>query len=520
LIGRIYPRPSVDGHVETNWPPLFALLCLPLYSLLGFRGLFLLPVAAGIGTALLAGSLARRVVPEAEVPAILAVGLCTPVLFYSCLFWEHTIAVCLGMAALVLCTHKPRLSLAAALAAAVCLAAAIAFRLELVVFTGALAIATIAAAIRHRVETSARASAKMLRFGASAAIALLGATALWTGFVLVHRGETAALFGHKENSLAQLLVGLLTSPRLWREIPSRLQQALIDLPADGGPALGPWLAWLGLLGALVAVVSFAGRDPARSWSLVAGGALLTLVSLTTVLSPDRFRSIHALLLPAPYAVFAVLLLFMPRPPGGRTRWILAATMVLVAASAVVLSLPLLVGGLEWGNRYQLIAYVLTATGCTIGIVFFARHGQPGWPRVAVTAAAGLALAVGGLYQARGLRELAMTKADLNAYRNAVATVSQPVVTDLYWFPAALADIFRRMPVFTLRDPDQLASWIDAVGSRSPRFVVVTDEPPATAGERWRAGAAPHRVELVREQLVAGLVFLEFDVGRGPAPASR
>jgi hypothetical protein len=51
-------------------------------------------------------------------------------------------------------------------------------------------------------------------------------------------------------------------------------------------------------------------------------------------------------------------------------------------------------------------------------------------------------------------------------------------------------------------------------------VVVTDEPPATAGERWRAGAAPHRVELVREQLVAGLVFLEFDVGRGPAPASR
>jgi hypothetical protein len=190
-------------------------------------------------------------------------------------------------------------------------------------------------------------------------------------------------------------------------------------------------------------------------------------------------------------------------------------MVVVLALSTVLSLPLLVGGLEWGNRYQLIAYALAAAGCAVGMVTYAKSGGPRRPRTAVAAAAGIALAVGGLYQMRGLRELAITKADLHAYRHEVATASRPVVTDLYWLPSALAETFRRMPMFTLRDPDQLADWIDMVGLRAPRFLVVTDELPAAAAGRWRAGAAPHRIVVIREQLVAGLVFLEFELDRDP-----
>jgi len=216
-------------------------------------------------------------------------------------------------------------------------------------------------------------------------------------------------------------------------------------------------------------------------------------------------------------VFAVLLL-LPRPAGGRALRIVGGTTSIVLASSAVLSLPLLVGGLEWGNRYQLIAYVLAAVGCTVGTIAYAKPGEPARPRAAVAAAAGIALAVGGLYQMRGLRELAVTKADLHAYRNELYAASQPVVTELYWLPSALAETFRRIPMFTLRDPDQLASWIDVVGARAPRFLVVTDEPPATAVGTWRAGAAPHRIELIREQVVAGIVFLEFELDRDPDPS--
>lgn len=518
LVARLYPRPSADGTVRTNWPPLFGLLSMPLFSAFGFYGLYLLPLAAGIGTALLAGALARRVAPDAEVAVILAVGLCTPVLFYSCLFWEHTIAVCLGMAALVLCSGASRNSPRALLAAAACLGLAIALRLEMAVFASALAAALIAAALRDRLEAAGMASARALRVGTAATIAALGALAFGAAAIAIRRLEPANLIGDKEGSLAQLLVDLLSSPRLWRELPVRLRQALVDLPADNGPTLEPLIAWLGLLGVLVAAASITLREPARGRTLVAGGGLLTLVSLWAVVSPDRFRSVHALVLPAPYAVFAILLLFLPRSAGGRALRIFGGTMVIVLVSSTILALPLLVGGLEWGNRYQLIAYVLAAAGCAVGMVSYGKSGGPARPRTAVAAAAGIALAVGGLYQMRGLRELAITKADLHAYRHELNAVSQPVVTELYWLPSALAETFRRIPMFTLRDPDQLASWIDLVGARAPRFLVVTDEPPASAAGRWRAGAAPHSIELVREQLVAGLVFLEFEIDRNPDPA--
>jgi len=517
LVARLYPQPSDDGTVRTNWPPLFGLLTQPLFSAFGFYGLYLLPLVAGIGTALLAGSLARRIAPDTEVAVILAVGLCTPVLFYSCLFWEHTLAVCLGMAALVLCSGVSRTSPRALLAAAACLGVAIALRLEMAVFAGALAVALIAAALRDWLEAAGMASARALRIGTTATIAAVGALAFGAAAIAIRRLEPTRLFGDKEGSLAQLLVGLLSSARLWRELPIRLRQALVDLPADNGPTLEPWVAWIGLLGVIVALASMALREPARGWVLTAGGCTVTLVSLWIVVSPDRFRSVHALVLPAPYMVFAVLLL-LPRPAGGRVLRIVGGTMSIVLASSAVLSLPLLVGGLEWGNRYQLIAYVLAAVGCTVGTIAYAKPGEPARPRAAVAAAAGIALAVGGLYQMRGLRELAVTKADLHAYRNELHAASQPVVTELYWLPSALAETFRRIPMFTLRDPDQLASWIDMVGARAPQFLVVSDEPPAAAVGKWRAGAAPHRIELIREQVVAGIVFLEFELDRGPDPS--
>lgn len=515
LVARLYPQPSADGTVQTNWPPLFGLLTMPLFSAFGFYGLYLLPLVAGIGTALLAGSLNRRVAPDAEVAVILAVGLCTPVLFYSCLFWEHTLAVCLGMAALALCSGASKTSPPAMLAAAACLGLAIALRLEMAVFAGALAVALVAAALRDRLQAAGIASARALRVGTAATIAAAGALAFGAAAIAVRRLEPPNLIGDKEGTLAQILVGLLSSPRLWRELPDRLRQALVDLPADNGPTLEPWIAWLGLLGVVVALASIVLREPARGWTLASGGGLLTLVSLWTVVSPDRFRSIHALVLPAPYAVFAVLLLFTPRRAGGRALRIFGGTTAIVLASSTVLSLPLLVGGLEWGNRYQLVAYVLAATACAVGMTSYAKSGEPARPRSAVAVAAGIALAVGALYQVRGLRELAVTKADLHAYQHELHVASRPVVTDLYWLPSALAETFRRMPMFTLRDPDQLAGWIDMVGLRAPRFLVVTDELPAAAAGRWRAGAAPHRIVLIREQLVAGLVFLEFELDRDP-----
>lgn len=513
LVSQLYPRPAAAGRVETNWPPLFPLLSRLPFAVFGFRGLHLLPIAAGVGTALLAGAISRRIIPRAEIPVMIAIGLCTPVLFYSTLFWEHTLGVAFGVAALALCIRGPRLSPLDAIAASACLILAIALRLEMVVLAGSVAVALIAQPVLRRSEAAGdrrwkAASAAAFATMAGAAFALLAA----------RHSQTLGFGGAKESSLIRQLVDLLASPRLWRELPIRIQRGLIDLPADTGPTLDPWIAWLGVLGVLVAVASLAFREPVRGWMLVAGGGLLTLVSLLTVLSPERFRSVHALLLPAPYAVFALLALPAIRAADQRARGIFGATVAVTMASSAVLSLPLLIGGLEWGNRYHLIFYVLTATACVTGVMLYsAAPADQRRPRVAMAAVAGLALAVGGLYQIRGLRELAVSKADLYKYRGEIAAASVPVVSDLYWLPGSLADAFRRIPLFTLRDPDQLAAWIDAIGDRRPQFLIVTDVGDPSRFDSWSAGATPHSIELGPVREIAGLWFLDATLQPLPRP---
>ncbi len=103
----IYPQPSSACNIRFNWPLWFPLLSLIPYRLFGVWGLYLAPLLAGWGTAVLSGIIARRIQPKADAATVLVVGLATPILFYSVLFWEHTIAVFLALFALWLLVEWP-----------------------------------------------------------------------------------------------------------------------------------------------------------------------------------------------------------------------------------------------------------------------------------------------------------------------------------------------------------------------------------------------------------------------------
>lgn len=105
--GHVYPQPSSACNIEYNWPLWFPLLSLIPYRLFGIWGIYLLPLLAGWGTAVLSGMIARRIQQNAAVATILAVGFATPILFYSILFWEHTMAVFLGLLAVWFVMKRP-----------------------------------------------------------------------------------------------------------------------------------------------------------------------------------------------------------------------------------------------------------------------------------------------------------------------------------------------------------------------------------------------------------------------------
>lgn len=96
------PPPLMQGErIFAAYPVFFPLLATPLYSLLGYAGLYVIPVVSGLATVLVTWWLARLLGARGS-SSILVLGLCTPLLFYSLLFWDHTLGTLLATVALLL----------------------------------------------------------------------------------------------------------------------------------------------------------------------------------------------------------------------------------------------------------------------------------------------------------------------------------------------------------------------------------------------------------------------------------
>src|SRR5688572_18010761 len=81
-------------RIYLQWPIFLSLLTRIPWKVLGFWGLYLVPLLAGLGAAWTAYRLASAVGVPARVAwlAVPLVGLATPVWVYSLLYFEHTLA--------------------------------------------------------------------------------------------------------------------------------------------------------------------------------------------------------------------------------------------------------------------------------------------------------------------------------------------------------------------------------------------------------------------------------------------
>jgi len=90
-----------NGMIFAVYPIFFPLLAAPLYHLFNDAGLYLIPLFSGLVTLIISGCIAR-LTGEKGSSSILLLGLCTPLLFYSLLFWDHTLGTLLFSLSLLL----------------------------------------------------------------------------------------------------------------------------------------------------------------------------------------------------------------------------------------------------------------------------------------------------------------------------------------------------------------------------------------------------------------------------------
>ncbi len=300
--GGLYPfePPLVyrdGGRYVPTYSPFFALLTAPPYLLLGWRGLYLMPL---LGTwaawiALRQACRAYRVPPVAGAAALFALIFASPLTYYSATFWEHTPAVALAFAGLVLLWAQPFGSApdrARAFAGGALIGSAAWFREETLVIVGLLSgLALLQRRVRWRL---------LAPLGAPAVAGLLAPCLL---LVAVN----TALYGVPLGAYSRFVLQPMPWRQAWGSGLSALRQLLAQLVAYCPPVA------LCLVAAPLLAVSRRMRE--RS---------------------DGRRSATILALCATYAVAVA---FAARNPGGR-QWGPRFLLVAVPLLCLVLGLAL------------------------------------------------------------------------------------------------------------------------------------------------------------------------------------
>ncbi|MBW1897303.1 MAG: glycosyltransferase family 39 protein, partial [Deltaproteobacteria bacterium] len=85
---------KVGDKIYSFYPPYFALVSLIFFHFLGVGGIYVIPVLASTGCLVFTFLIVRQLGHQIKSTwALLILAFCSPLLFYSVTFWEHSLAM-------------------------------------------------------------------------------------------------------------------------------------------------------------------------------------------------------------------------------------------------------------------------------------------------------------------------------------------------------------------------------------------------------------------------------------------
>lgn len=513
-----------QGKIYLQWPIFLGLLTRVPWKLMGFWGLYVVPLLAGLGTMLAAYLLALAIGLARRVAwlAIPLTGLATPVAIYSLLFFEHTLAamlVTLSLLSAALSLTNGRLSTRGAAWSAMWLAAAIYFRSELYV------LAVVVALIYTGLAWKQRAWRPLLAW---VGVFLLALVPLWA-FYAITEGNILPLHatryfapGSDSGGLDLPALRYIVSAG-WGVAPDFLFGPQ-SFPLS--PVFSWWLEAAGLLGVILCGVAALARllrpttsRAARLALLVVGLALIVPISAATLFSARPYYNLHGFLLASP---FVALALWPPRQVGedgglSRAGLLYIAALLYTGFHTLVISALSGLGPIslhEWGQRYILPAYpALVVTALLAGWRLWSAYGRSAKWRTQARAGVALALllALAGVgFNVRGYIMLYDERQQVVAWLDLAQKLPDrvPLVTNVWWLPLNLAAGFYSRPIMLAQDEARMAQWARAMRDKGlSDFGVMTDD-PSLFNASWR-GQWPGIVPAGPAQQARGMWLQEF-----------
>jgi hypothetical protein len=484
------------GQHYLSYLPYFPAVSAVFYGALGYAGLIVLPMAAGLVAVWITHRVLRRKAPALATAGAVALGLGTPLLIYSGVFWDHSLVVALAAGAFALvigAMDGADARLPWLLAAGALLGAGTWLRNEMYLLAAAVVGLWPLTAPRARIK-----GLIALGSGAGLLVALqwIINTRLY-GSALGYKGQ-GLVAGRVQDAVAA------GSSRLAPWISDKLGNLYYQIFSPDFYAFNLTALMIGLgIGAAFVLGGLLTRSGVlrRSRWLITSGGLLAVA--TALLMISARTSVSGLLPAVPFLV--LLLLPGPHAPWEQFLWRVSGAFV---AAVVVTGTH---GGLQWGPRY-LLPVLPALVWLAVAAVDRARETAPGvWGALRPTAA--LLVAAGMLVQLAGVEfvEFAIGRnARVNqALRDAPTTV---VVTSLEWLVLGAGPIYfekQLMYVDTIEDFRQLVDRL--AEHKVPRWSYI----PRSGGafrqrqiEEWTADRV-WRFRPVRDTLINGIRIVTY-----------
>jgi len=419
--------------------PIFPILTLPFYHYFGMKGLYILPALGGALIVFFSLSLIEP--PDRNILMYLLIAFGSPVLIYATMFWEHTIASCLGIIGLWMAFLSARfianLRILIWILIGLLFSIAIYMRLELAIFT-----------LAFLFSYWLLGDCKWGPLAAGVIIFLA---------LIVYQPLHEILFsGVEVPKNAEYVYKPFTYIRWVRW--AAMTELLVGPYADESIHTGIWGTIWSISASAAVFFNFLGRK--RMFGVLKNISLGFCIGIGFyfLFTKTPYRSAHGLIFSTTWVVLAFT--------KAKTLWSLGSTKVRILVLTAIIgilgySIAMIVlrgssphGGLEWGARFAFTFFPILA------IMAAWKYPEKNFSLEHLFLILFVILGVG--FQIRGLCTIRADK-DFTATLNQtiLASSEQHILSDIWWLSMNAAPILDQKPIYVANSPEKLAQWIDA-----------------------------------------------------------
>jgi hypothetical protein len=414
-----------EGRLYAVYPIFFPLLAAPLYRLLGYAGLYVIPLASGLLTLIITYRIARLTGGKGP-SSIVVLGLCSPLIFYSLVFWDHTLGTLLATLAVLLVVgglEQPRWL--PFVLAGVAIGLGIWVRSELYVMVIAMPIALLFLGTGHL--------RRLVGLGLGIVVALVP---LWLFQFVVYGDFIGPHVGH----LAWLS----------EELPATTDRVAIVyhtlLEGNSSPAMSFLYIMAFVASALLVPMR---RIRTRRLPIIIAFAVLVLATIPNILEASRGRPLGGLISTAPFLVFSFAVLVGSGSSVRRhNTYLLALSVGYIALVSILTPVD---PGLQWGARFLLPILPPLAILATNNFGALSTLGGRSTSRLLAACFVCVA-ALSFVVQLSGLRTLHIIKStDQQLIRDTAQLEPAQVLSDEWGYAEYVAPLFYEKQFFFVRD---------------------------------------------------------------------